>query len=91
MNKGELIDFIADRAEIKKTEAKVAVDAFIEAVTKTMVDGGKVTLPGFGTFSISERSARTGRNPQTGATIEIAAKKTVRFKAGNLLSEAVNN
>ncbi len=86
MNKAELISKIADDAGITKTQANTAVDSFVEAVTKTLKGGGKVTLVGFGTFSVSKRAARNGRNPQTGAVIKIKAKKVARFKAGKELS-----
>ena len=86
MNKAELIAHIADNAEIAKTQANAAVDAFIEAVTKALKKGDKVTLVGFGTFSVSKRAARMGRNPQTGAAIKIKAKKVAKFKAGKELS-----
>ncbi|WP_281384573.1 HU family DNA-binding protein [Flavihumibacter stibioxidans] len=86
MNKAELIAKIADDAAITKTQANEALDSFIEAVTKTLKGGGKVTLVGFGTFSVSKRAARNGRNPQTGAVIKIKAKKVARFKAGKELS-----
>jgi len=86
MNKAELIAKIADDAGVNKTQANAAVDSFVEAVTKTLKGGGKVTLVGFGTFSVSKRSARNGRNPQTGAVIKIKAKKVAKFKAGKELS-----
>jgi len=86
MNKAELIAHIADNAEITKTQANAALDAFIEAVTKALKKGDKVTLVGFGTFSVSKRAARMGRNPQTGAAIKIKAKKVAKFKAGKELS-----
>lgn len=86
MNKAELIAKIADDAGVTKVQANAAVDSFIAAVTKTLKGGGKLTLVGFGTFSVSKRAARTGRNPQTGATIKIKAKKVARFKAGKELS-----
>jgi DNA-binding protein HU-beta len=85
MNKAELIAKIADDAGITKTQSNMAVDSFVEAVTKTLKGGGKVTLVGFGTFSVSKRQARNGRNPQTGAVIKIKAKKVARFKAGKEL------
>lgn len=85
MNKAELISKIADDAGITKTQSNAAVDSFIEAVTKTLKGGGKVTLVGFGTFAVSKRAARNGRNPQTGAVIKIKAKKVARFKAGKEL------
>ena len=86
MNKAELIAVLADNAGITKTQANATVDAFVEAVTKTLKKGDKVTLVGFGTFSVSKRAARTGRNPQTGEAIKIKAKKVARFKAGKELS-----
>ena len=89
MNKAELIAKMADDAEITKTQANAALDSFTSAVTKTLNGGGKVTLVGFGTFSVSKRAARNGRNPQTGAVIKIKAKKVAKFKAGKNLKEAV--
>lgn len=86
MNKGELIAKLSDDAGITKTQANAALDSFIEAVTKTLKGGGKVTLVGFGTFSVSKRAARNGRNPQTGEVIRIKARKAARFKAGKELS-----
>ena len=86
MNKAELISKLADDAGITKTQANATLDSFVEAVTKTLKGGGKVTLVGFGTFSVSKRAARNGRNPQTGAVIKIKAKKVARFKAGKELS-----
>jgi DNA-binding protein HU-beta len=89
MNKGELIDAIAGEAKITKADAQRALDAFINVTTKTLKKGDKVTLVGFGTFSVSKRAARTGRNPQTGKEIKIAAKKVAKFKAGAELSNRV--
>ena len=86
MNKAELISKIADDAGITKTQANATIDAFIDAVTKTLKKGDKVTLVGFGTFSVSKRAARNGRNPQTGAVIKIKAKKVAKFKAGKELA-----
>jgi len=86
MNKAELIAKIAEDAGITKTQANTALDSFIEAVTKTLKGGGKVTLVGFGTFTVSKRKARKGRNPQTGAEISIKARKVARFKAGKELA-----
>lgn len=86
MNKAELIAKIADDAGITKTQANSALDAFVEAVTKSLKGGGKVTLVGFGTFSVSKRAARNGRNPQTGEVIKIKARKVARFKAGKELA-----
>ncbi len=86
MNKAELVAKIAEDAGISKTQANAALDSFTAAVTKTLKSGDKVTLVGFGTFSVTKRSARTGRNPQTGATIKIKAKKVAKFKAGKELA-----
>jgi DNA-binding protein HU-beta len=86
MNKAELIAKIAEDAGITKTQANTALDSFVEAVTKTLKGGGKVTLVGFGTFTVSKRKARKGRNPQTGAEINIKARKVARFKAGKELA-----
>ena len=89
MNKGDLIAKIAEDASISKAQAKDALDSFIDATSATLKKGNKVTLVGFGTFSVAERAARTGRNPQTGATIQIAASKSVGFKAGKALKESL--
>ena len=89
MNKTELIAAIADKAELSKKDAEAAVKAFVDVVSDAMKNGDKVQLVGFGTFEVSERSARTGRNPQTGDTIEIAASRTPRFKAGKALKDLV--
>ena len=86
MNKAELVAKIAEDSGVTKSQANAALDSFIETVTKTLKGGGKVTLVGFGTFSVSKRAARNGRNPQTGAVIKIKAKKVARFKAGKELS-----
>ena len=86
MNKAELISKLADDAGITKTQANAALDSFVAAVTKTLKGGGKVTLVGFGTFSVSKRAARNGRNPQTGAVIKKKKKKVAKFKAGKELS-----
>lgn len=90
MNKQELIDAMAEAAGISKVAAKAALEAFTDNVTASLKKGGKVALVGWGTFSVSARKARTGRNPQTGKEIKIAAKKVVRFKAGSKFDEAVN-
>jgi DNA-binding protein HU-beta len=90
MNKGELVDAIAKDAGLSKVDATNALNAFISNVTGTLKGGDSISLIGFGTFSISDRAARTGRNPQTGAEIQIAAKKVAKFKAGKALSESVN-
>ena len=89
MNKSDLITKIAEDAEITKAQAGAALDSFVDAVTKTLKKGDKVTLVGFGTFSVTKRAARTGRNPQTGETIKIKAKKVARFKPGKELSEKI--
>jgi DNA-binding protein HU-beta len=89
MNKAELCAKLADDAGITKTQANAAVDSFVEAVTKTLKSGNKVTLVGFGTFSVTKRAARNGRNPQTGAVIKIKAKKVAKFKAGKELSAKI--
>lgn len=89
MNKAELIAKIAEDAGVTKTQANAAIDSFTSAVQKTLKAGGKLTLVGFGTFSVSKRAARTGRNPQTGATIKIKAKKVAKFKAGKELSAKI--
>lgn len=89
MNKAELIAKLADDAGITKTQANACVDSFVEAVTKTLKGGKKVTLVGFGTFSVTKRAARTGRNPKTGAVIKIKAKKVAKFKAGKELSSKI--
>lgn len=86
MNKAELVAKVADDAGVTKTQANASIDSIIEAVTKTLKGGGKVTLVGFGTFSVSKRKARKGRNPQTGAEINIKARKVARFKAGKELA-----
>ncbi|HEY4154920.1 MAG TPA: HU family DNA-binding protein [Puia sp.] len=89
MNKAELIARISEDAGITKTQAGASLDSFTEAVAKSLKKGDKVTLVGFGTFSVSKRAARNGRNPQTGATIKIKAKKVAKFKAGKELSARV--
>ena len=89
MNKAEFIAKMADDAGVTKSQANAALDSFTAAVTKTLKGGGKVTLVGFGTFSVSKRAARNGRNPQTGAVIKIKAKKVPKFKAGKELSSKI--
>ena len=89
MNKADLIAQIAEDAGITKTQANAALDSFTSAVTKALKKGDKVTLVDFGTFSVSERAARAGRNPQTGASIKIKAKKVAKFKAGKELSASI--
>ncbi len=90
MNKTELIDAVAENADLTKAEANRAVDAVVAAVTKALKGGDAVTLVGFGTFQVRDRAARTGRNPKTGDTIKIAASKNPSFKAGKALKDAVN-
>lgn len=90
MNKSELIDAIAASADISKAAAGRALDAFTGTVTDALKDGDQVVLVGFGTFSVRERAARSGRNPQTGDTIQIAAAKVPAFKAGKALKDACN-
>lgn len=89
MNKAELIEKMATDADISKKQAGMALDSFTDAVTKTLKKGDTVTLVGFGTFSVSKRAARVGRNPQTGAALKIKAKKVAKFKAGKGLSEKI--
>ncbi len=86
MNKAELVSKIAGDAEITKVQASAALDSFMEGVTKTLKSGNKLILVGFGTFSVTKRAARNGRNPSTGATIKIKAKKVAKFKASKELS-----
>jgi DNA-binding protein HU-beta len=90
MTREELIAQIAKDADTTKVSAKAALDSFISSVTKALKKGNKVSLVGFGTFSVSKRAARMGRNPQTGAEIKISARKVAKFKAGKGLADAVN-
>lgn len=90
MNKSELIDAIAEGADISKASAGRALESAIEAVTGALKKGDQVSLVGFGTFSVKHRPARTGRNPQTGAEIKIAASNVPSFKAGKALKDSVN-
>ncbi|AWM79748.1 DNA-binding protein HU [Gammaproteobacteria bacterium ESL0073] len=89
MNKSELIDALAAKANISKTAAGVALDAVLASVTEALQQGDNVALVGFGTFSVKERAARTGRNPKTKEPIKIAASKAPSFKAGKSLKDAV--
>ncbi|HDR7793581.1 TPA: HU family DNA-binding protein [Bacillus luti] len=89
MNKTELIKSVAQNAEISQKEATVVVQTVVESITNTLAAGEKVQLIGFGTFEVRERAARTGRNPQTGEEMQIAASKVPAFKAGKELKEAV--
>lgn len=90
MNKAELIEVIANEANLSKAAAQAALDALTDAVVEAVANGDSVSLVGFGSFSSGERAARTGRNPQTGETIKIAAAKTVKFSAGKAFKDAVN-
>ena len=90
MTKAELVEFIAENADLTKADAARALDAVIEGITEGLKKSGKVTLVGFGTFTAKEREARTGRNPQTGEAVEIAARVVPGFKAGNKLKDALN-
>lgn len=90
MNKTELIEQVAQQADISKAAAGKAVNAFTDAVTEALKKGDSVTLIGFGTFTVTKRAARTGRNPQTGKEIKIAARKAPGFRAGKALKDAVN-
>lgn len=89
MNKSELIEAIATNADLTKVSASKVLDTFITTVTDVLKSGGQVVLPGFGSFSTGTRSARTGRNPQTGKEIQIKASRVAKFKAGKNLKEAV--
>ncbi|MFZ1323169.1 MAG: HU family DNA-binding protein [Ignavibacteria bacterium] len=89
MTKEELVGKIAGDAKITKVQARAALESIIDGVKKTLKKGGKLSLVGFGTFSISKRKARLGRNPQTGKEIKIAAKKVAKFKAGKTLADHV--
>lgn len=90
MNKAELIEAVAASADLPKAAAGRAIDAVVESVTKALKEGDQVVLVGFGTFSVKERAARTGRNPQTGKPMQIAAANVPGFKAGKALKDAVN-
>ena len=90
MNKGDLINKIADSAGITKGQAEDALNAVLDGITEALKNDDSVTLIGFGSFSVSHRAARSGRNPQTGETIQIAAKKLPKFKAGKKLTDALN-
>ena len=89
MNKSELIDAIAAKANLSKKDAKAALEATLEAVSESLKAGDAVQLIGFGTFKVNERAARTGRNPQTGAEIKIAASKVPAFVSGKALKDAI--
>lgn len=90
MKKVELVEAIAEKAGLTKSDATKALDAFISTVTETLAKGDKIPLVGFGTFAVSKRAAREGRNPRTGETVKIAARNAVTFKVGSALKDAVN-
>ena len=90
MKKVELVEAVATNAGLTKADATRAIDATFAAITEALKKGDKITLIGFGTFGVSRRDARTGRNPQTGATVEIPARNAVTFKAGSQLKDSVN-
>ncbi|GAA4648034.1 MULTISPECIES: HU family DNA-binding protein [Kistimonas] len=91
MNKKELIEAVAEQADLPKSKAEMAINAFLHSTQEALVRGESVQLIGFGTFGVGTRSARKGRNPQTGAEIDIPAAKIPQFKAGSKLKDAVNN
>lgn len=90
MNKAELVAAIAEKTELSKKDSEKALKAFIDVVTDELTKGEKIQLVGFGTFEVSERAAREGRNPQTGKTMTIAASKAPKFKAGKALKDVIN-
>lgn len=90
MNKTELVAAVAEKAALSKKDAEKAVSAVVDTITAALADGDKVQLVGFGTFEVRERAARTGKNPRTGAAIEIAASKVPAFKAGQAFKNTVN-
>lgn len=90
MNKAEMIDAVAEAADISKASASRALDGALDAITKSLKKGDSITLVGFGTFSVRKRAARSGRNPRTGETIKIKASKVPGFKAGKALKDAIN-
>ena len=90
MNKGDLVSKVAESANLSKAQATAAVNTVFDAIDDALKDGDKATLIGFGTFSVSKRDARSGRNPQTGKTIQIPAKNVVKFKPGKELTDSVN-
>lgn len=91
MNKAELVAAIAERTELSKKDSEKVLKAFTDVVTEELVKGEKIQLVGFGTFEVSSRAAREGRNPQTGKTMKIAASKAPKFKAGKALKDIINN
>jgi DNA-binding protein HU-beta len=90
MNKADLVNSISEKTGLSKVKSNEVLDAFVESVTESLKSGEKVTLVNFGTFNTSERGARKGRNPKTGETIEIPAKRVARFKVGTGLSKNIN-
>ena len=90
MTKNQLIEQIAAKADLNKMQANAALEAFISAIGDALKEGDKISLVGFGTFSVNERQARVGRNPKTGETLQIPAKNVVKFKAGKILEEVVS-
>ncbi|MGE0483279.1 MAG: HU family DNA-binding protein [Gammaproteobacteria bacterium] len=90
MNKADLIDAVAEAADLSKAAATRAVDAMVDGITKALKKGDQVSVVGFGTFTVRDRAARTGRNPKTGESIEIAASRVPGFKPGKALKDAVN-
>lgn len=90
MNKAELVAAIAEKTELSKKDSEKVLKAFVDVVTEELTKGEKIQLVGFGTFEVAERTAREGRNPQTGATMSIPASKAPKFKAGKALKDAVN-
>lgn len=90
MNKSELIDYVAQNADLSKSDAGKALDSLVSGIVSSLQKGNKVTIAGFGTFSVSARNARMGRNPRTGESIQIAAKKVAKFKPGKELADQVN-
>ncbi len=90
MKKVELVEAIAEKAGLTKSDATKALDATLATITEALANGDKIPLVGFGTFAVSKRSAREGRNPRTGETVKIAARNAVTFKAGSALKDAVN-
>ena len=90
MKKSEIVDAISEKAGLTKSDASKAYDALVEVFTEELKKGNKISIVGFGTFAVSERAAREGRNPRTGETVQIAARRAVTFKPGAALKEAVN-
>ena len=91
MNKADLVNSISGKTGLTKTKSNEVIDAFLSSITESLSEGEKVTLVGFGTFSVSARSARQGRNPQTGDEIEISARRILTFKPSQVLKNAINN